>query len=70
MVEYTDDVKVWKEANLLECPLLRFNMLLNKWVALDEDPCPTKKCGMRECHNYGKPFHKPNRLIIVRKNRR
>jgi len=70
MVEYSDDISLWEEANLLECPLLRFNMLLNKWVALDEDPCPTMKCGMRECHNYGKPFHEPNRLIIVRKNRR
>jgi len=69
MAEYSDDISLWEEGSKLLCPLLRFNMLLNKWVALDEDPCPTMKCGMRECHNYGVLFHEPNRLIIVRKIR-
>ncbi|RLE65013.1 MAG: hypothetical protein DRJ38_04545 [Thermoprotei archaeon] len=70
MVEYTDDINVWEEAMPLECPFLRLNHLRSKWVALDEDPCPTKKCGMRDCHNYGKPFHEPDGLIIVKTRKR
>ncbi|OYT57451.1 MAG: hypothetical protein B6U76_00985 [Desulfurococcales archaeon ex4484_217_2] len=66
MVEFTDDISVWEEADRLACPLLRWNDKFGKWVALGEDPCPTKKCKWETCHNYGRPFHDPKRLIIVK----
>ena len=54
----------WEDANKLGCPLLRW--IGNKWIALNEDPCPTKKCGRKGCHNYGKPFQETNRFKIIK----
>ncbi len=38
------------------------------WVALEEDPCPN--CDNKACHNYGVPFHRPSKLIILKKRKR
>jgi len=66
MVEVSNDKRLWDEASKLICPMLRWHDKLGKWVALNEDPCPTRKCNFTTCHNYGKPFHDPKRLIIIK----
>lgn len=61
------DMKLWEEGHRLGCPCLRTDRLTNhNWIALNEDPCPTKKCKQRGCHNYGFTFHSWDRFIIVK----
>ena len=56
---------LWEKSAKLLCPCLRFNHFLKKWVAIGHDPCPTRKCRFKTCHNYGKPFDMPDKLIIL-----
>jgi len=63
VVRFTDDVRLWEASQPTACPLLRWTG--SSWVALVEDPCPTGKCGHPACHNYGRPFHDPERLTII-----
>ncbi len=55
---------VWEESMRLVCPCLRYNKEFNMWIALKEDPCPTKKCKTSNCQNFGRPSDNIERLII------
>ena len=60
----------WNKSEKLVCPHLRINEVYSKsdcdlsrdWIAKDKDPCPL--CNRSNCHNHGKPFHAPLRLIV------
>jgi len=54
---------IWEQSSKLGCPMLRD--YCGNWVAIKEDPCPTKACGMRGCHNYGLYFDKQDRLKLI-----
>lgn len=56
------------------CPLLQHinvwckecgNYDLSFYIAIGVDPCPLKKCGLSVCRNYGKPYDKQERLILI-----
>ena len=56
---------LWKNANALDCPLLRFDYDRKMWISEDgKDPCPTMACKRKACHNFGKPFDEPKRFIV------
>lgn len=64
MASETDDMKYWDGGSKLGCPMLRGNA--GGWIALNEDPCPSGKCGCRSCHNFKKEFEEQGRLTIVK----
>ena len=53
--------KMWREGNLLACPLLKeFN---HQWLSpIGVEVC--KMCPCRTCHNYGREFDEIDRLIV------
>jgi len=57
----------WVNAYDLGCPELKYSEPLASWIALEEDPCLSGKCGKRECPNYLNGFDKPERLILIPK---
>jgi len=62
MVKITNKRYCWLNGERLVCPHLRgFNTC---WIALNKDPCPN--CDNIACHNQGKKFGEPDRLIIVK----
>lgn len=65
-MEISNELMLWETGTKLACPMLRFNA--GRWIALEKDPCPTKKCKFRSCHNYGKNFDQPNRLRLIKTN--
>lgn len=46
----------WARAVTLVCPFTRFESSFRWLTAEETDPCPQKKCGLPQCHNYGKSF--------------
>jgi len=59
-------MKDWEEGTILACPKLRTHAMSGWcWMALDYEPCPTKECKMYGCHNYGRAFDQPKRLVII-----
>ena len=48
------------------CPFLRYISIYDKiyFVAERNDPCPLKKCGLKNCRNYGKSYDDQERLLI------
>ena len=56
--------KRWKRAEELKCPHLRCERIPFRWLARLKDPCPS--CKYFGCHNKGKEFDEPERLIILK----
>ena len=60
-MKLTKDKEYWLQGVRLVCPHLRGYG--SDWVALEKDPCPTCES---PCHNAGRSFEYPDRLIIVK----